>query len=272
MNSEIELVIFDLDGTLYEGTDHFDYYAEQLKQHVDPALKDKFSSEYERMKMGDHPVTIGKAYDVKRDLVLTIDPMTIMVSAASDWDGELLSQDKVAEYYSDVLQFDFEEMIAIGDGWWLPFVTAKHFGVEDCYPSYLATKEYMVTDQFTLEKLEGLRENLIELKKEKNIVLMTNSDSEDVGRLLKELALDGVFDHIITSAKKPSRTTPIFEELLKLYEINPEQALSVGDNFINEIAPALLLGMQAKYITPHSFKVEHKNLEVIPSVTAMFLN
>ncbi|KHF38393.1 HAD family hydrolase [Halalkalibacter okhensis] len=270
MLTTYKLIIFDLDGTLYEGTDHFDYYAEQLKVGVKLEEQDQFTSEYEKMKKGDHIVQIGKAYDVKRDLVLTVDPMTLMVSNAHRWDGAQLSENDIKTLYPHTLEFNFNDMIAIGDGWWLPFVTAKHYGVEDCYPSYLATKEYMVTDQFTLEKLEGLKDGLNELKKQTNIVLVTNSDREDVGRLLHELDLQDVFEHIVTSAKKPAQTTPIFQELLKQYKVEAKDTASVGDNFINEIAPALLLGMQGIYINPHGFEMDHQSLKVIPSITACF--
>ncbi|GAE26321.1 hypothetical protein JCM9140_2371 [Halalkalibacter wakoensis JCM 9140] len=270
MLSNYKLVIFDLDGTLYEGTDHFDYYAEKLKENVKTEYKAAFTNEYVEMKNGNHIVSIGKAYDVKRDLVLTIDPMTLMVTTAHKWDGTEVSPEETTKWYPATLEFNFKDMIAIGDGWWLPFVTAKHFGVEDCYPSYLATKEYMVTDQFTLDQLPGLKEGLKELKEQTQMVLVTNSDSEDVGRLLQELDLQGVFEHIVTSAQKPSRTTMIFEELLKQYNIKAEDAVSVGDNFINEIAPALLLGMKGYYINPHDFKMNHGLLTVIPSVTKCF--
>jgi putative hydrolase of the HAD superfamily len=265
-----KLVIFDLDGTLYEGTDHFDFYAEHLKQEVRKENKKSFTIEYERMKSGEHIVTIGKAYDVKRDLVLTVDPMTLKVSAVHEWNGTEVPQEQIDELYPDVLKFNFKDIIAIGDGWWFPFVTAKHFGVIDCYPSYMATKEYMITDQFKLEKLTGLKEGLKKLKKQSQIVLMTNSDRQDVGRLLKELDLDEVFEHVISSAKKPAQTTQLFEELLKQYEVRAEEAVSVGDNFINEIAPALLLGMKGIYINPHGFHTEHHSLTVVPSITTCF--
>ncbi|GAE37327.1 HAD family hydrolase [Halalkalibacter akibai] len=270
MLKDFKLVIFDLDGTLYEGTDHFDYYADHLKQFVQTDLHEQYSNEYELMKKGSHPVSIGKAYDVKRDLILTIDPMTLRVSVAQNWDGTFLTEEEVERHYSDVIQFNFKDMIAIGDGWWLPFVTAKHFGVKDCYPSYLATKEYMVTNQFTLEPLPHLRENLKELSQQTQIVLMTNSDREDVGRLLKELQLDHCFEHIVTSAQKPTYTTPLFQELMNQYNVGAEEVVSVGDNFINEIAPALLLGMKGIYINPHGFEMKHKSLTIIPSVTACF--
>jgi putative hydrolase of the HAD superfamily len=162
-------------------------------------------------------------------------------------------------------------MIAIGDGWWLPFVTAKHYGVNDTYTSYNKTKEYMVTDQFELTKTPGLKQGLLELKESKKIVLCTNSDIDDVGRLLKELELDTVFEHILTSAMKPTNTESHFKKLLEQYGVEPHEVVSIGDNFINEIAPALKLGMKAVYIHASS-RSDSENLFVVPTLANVWSN
>lgn len=255
-----KLVIFDLDGTLYEDTDHFDYYADLMKEKLPEEEQQKFQHDYEAMKAGNHVVKIGKAYDVERDYVLTLDPINLEVTEVHDWNGNVVQYS-----YQQPLTFNFENMIAIGDGWWLPFVTAKHYGVEDTYTSYNQTKEYMVTDQFQLTKTPGLKQGLLELKETKKIVLCTNSDLDDVGRLLKELELDTVFEHILTSSMKPTKTEEHFKKLLAQYEVEPHEAVSIGDNFINEIAPALKLGMKAVYI--HSASNERdENLFTIPTL------
>ncbi|PYZ92034.1 hydrolase [Salipaludibacillus keqinensis] len=261
-----KLYIFDLDGTLYEGKDHFDYYAQLLMNDVPLSKRSSFMEDYEKMKAGDHVVAIGKAYDVKRDLAVTVDPITLTVVEAHKWNGQKVENIE-SIYGNKPVQFDFEELVAIGDGWWLPFASAKHYGVENCHPRYMQTKEYMVSDQFSLDAIPGLREFLLHVQKTDHILLMTNSDKEDVLRLLHELNLTNVFDHVISSAKKPSRTKEFFKELQGIYDLPYDRLVSVGDNFLNEIAPALLLGMQAVYISEHPHKTEHKNLLQVPSIT-----
>ncbi|MCT8137540.1 HAD family hydrolase [Anaerobacillus sp. CMMVII] len=265
-----KLFIFDLDGTLYEGTDHFDYYAERLLLDVAKENKEAFKSDYEKIKGGSHPVKIGKAYDVERDTVLTLDPFTLRVVKVEKWNGEKWTDEKRIDVYSNLVSFDFESMIAIGDGWWLPFVVAKHYGIKDCYPRYVETKEYMVTEKFELEEIPGVREGLMLLKESKKIVLVTNSDIDDVGRLLKELNLDEAFEHVVTSAKKPSRTVEIFKKLMKQYAVSPEEVVSIGDNFINEIAPAIQLGMKGIYIDPLEKELQHSQLKVVRSLGDLF--
>ncbi|WP_026690394.1 HAD family hydrolase [Alteribacter aurantiacus] len=255
-----KLYIFDLDGTLYEGTDHFDYYAKRLSIDVAEENKEAFWRDYERSKNGEHVLEVGKAYDVVEDAILTVDPMTLSVVEAHNWDGSEWPSEKVKETYQGDLEFDFETIVAIGDGWWLPFACAKHYGVKDCYTRYCETKEYMVTDEFQLDPIPGLRKFLLQLKERTNIVLMTNSDADDVGRLFSELDLEGVFSKVVTSAKKPSLTDHYFNELTKEYGVKPSETVSVGDNFINEIAPALLQEMKAIYISGGSQTTEHENL------------
>ncbi|PYZ97369.1 hydrolase [Alteribacter lacisalsi] len=262
-----KLYIFDLDGTLYEGTDHFDYYAKRLALDVKEDNLESFWRDYEKSKNADHILAIGKAYDVAEDAVLTVDPMTLRVVEAHNWDGSAWTSEKVEQVYDRDIEFDFEKIVAIGDGWWLPFACAKHYGVENCYKRYVETKEYMVTDEFQLDPIPGLRDFLLRLKDQTEIVLMTNSDADDVGRLFKELDLEGVFPKVITSAKKPSLTDHYFNELKNEYNVAPSDVVSVGDNFINEIAPALLQEMKAVYISAHGNPVDHNNLVQVNRIT-----
>ena len=261
-----KLYIFDLDGTLYEGTDHFDYYAKRLELDVAEKYHQDYWKDYESMKAGKHPLVIGKAYDTKNDAVLTVDPMTLTVVEAVDWDGNRMEEVE-AQYGKNQIQFDFKNIIAIGDGWWLPCACALHYGVKECYPRYLETKDYMVTEDFELEKITGLTAFLKKLKEKATVILVTNSDKDDVGRLMNELELNDCFHEIVTSAQKPSKTDVLFKELRNKYGYNPEEIVSVGDNFINEIAPALLLEMKAVYISQHPEQTKNKNLIQVNRIT-----
>ncbi|KAA0546136.1 HAD family hydrolase [Bacillus sp. BGMRC 2118] len=268
MRSFIEhakLFIFDLDGTLYEDTDHFDYYADLLADQLpNRELQLNFHQDYEAMKAGTHVVQIGTAYDVENDLALTLNPMNLQVTLVQDWNGNVVDYQ-----YPTPLLFNFKSMIAIGDGWWLPFVAAMHYGVSDTIASYNRTKEFMVTDQFQLTKTPGLKQGLLELKETKKLVLCTNSDLDDALRLLKELELDTIFEHILPSSMKPAKTEELFKRLLTQYDVEPHEAISIGDNFINEIAPALKLGMKAVYIHAKTDE-QNDDLLTIPTLANVF--
>ncbi|KGX87756.1 HAD family hydrolase [Pontibacillus litoralis] len=268
-----ELLIFDLDGTLYEDTDHFSYHAKQLKHKLPDGVQDRFWKEYEQMVSGLHVLTIGKVYDVQRDTILAINPETFIVEQVWDWAGEEWSKDAVQQTYPTVIEFDFEQMIAIGDGWWFPFANALHYGLttKDTYDSYVKTKEYMVSGQFTLTKTKGLKQQLLKWKQSKTIILVTNSEEYDVRNLLKELDLENLFHDVVTSAKKPANTKQHFTRIMDKWNVTPEQTVSIGDNFINEIAPALQMNMKAVLINPQASADEWDNehMTVIESMTAI---
>ncbi len=268
MIDEGKLLIFDLDGTLYEDTDHFDYYCRLMQKRVPDDKKEAFWNTYEDMKSGKHPVAIGKVYDIQNDASVTVDPMTLQVTKVTSFDGQEWPEDKVNKEFSGELIYDFERLIAIGDGWWLPYATAMHFGLKqaDTWECYNATKEYMVTDQFKLTKTPGLKEALVRLREEKKLVLLTNSEKEDVNRLLNELELEGIFHALYTEGEKPLKTKEKMQHILEKFEIQPHEAVSIGDNFINEIAPALLMGLNAVYIQPNRTEVEHDNLHIVPTL------
>lgn len=245
---DARLLIFDLDGTLYEDTDHFDYYASLLKETLPPEKRDAFTTEYRKILAGDHPLSIGKVYDVTRDAILQLDPATLEVEAACDWDGSPWPQNRIRQTYPGSLTLDFDRTVAIGDGWWIPFAVAKHYGAGDTYPFYVKTKEYLAAHEHLLTRTPGLKSWLEEQRKTKILVLVTNSERDDVQRLLSRLHLDGLFHRIVTSARKPTHTAKIFQSLIRDYRVSPTEAVSIGDNFLNEIAPALNLGMKAVFL------------------------
>ncbi|GGE70041.1 HAD family hydrolase [Priestia taiwanensis] len=265
-----KVIIFDLDGTLYEGTCHFDYYAEQIKNELPKELHQDFERDYEAMKQGDHALKIGKVYDMEKDVILTLDPMTFSVVEGHTWEGQLLPNSTVEEWYNEPIVYDEARMIAVGDGWWLPYVNGAHHGVKDTYHCYDKTKEYMVSKDFVLPKTEGLKEALMKLKDEKKLVLLTNSDYEDVQRLLKELELHGLFDFEITDAYKPFETEQHLQKLMILYSVEPHEVVSIGDNFMNEIAPALKLGMHGVYISEHGHTYSNDSLVIVPTLARAF--
>lgn len=256
-------IIFDLDGTLYEDTHHFQHYANLLQKDLDKKDQIKFQEDYLKMIAGDHIVKIGRVYDYINDIILEVDSYSLKVTEAWDWNGNETS----IENYSNPIQPNFDTMIAIGDGWWLPNVCAKHHGHKNPQNAYNETKIFMASEHFKLSKILHLREALLHLKSKRQIVLLTNSDSEDVNRLLGLLDLEDIFDEIVTSARKPELTTEHFKNLIHKFNIKTEETLSVGDNFLNEIAPAEKLGMKSIFIDAQNMDYPQYNGLKVSSIS-----
>lgn len=266
---ESELFIFDLDGTLYEDTKHFDLFAEKLKKKVPNEKQNSFYQDMQRVKKGTHPLAIGKVYDAKEDLLWTWDPFTEKLSAPENWNGDAMEQHENDNRVFPAGSFDFKRWISIGDGWWPPYVLALHYGVaiEDCHEAYDETKVDMAEGDGWLTKTPGLREFLDNMKKEKTLVLITNSDANDVERLLEHLHLAHLFEQKITSAHKPVHTKQHFQKIIEQFGVPPERIGSIGDNFMNEIAPALQFGMKAVWLSPDEPNVDYDGLWVVRSLT-----
>ncbi|RPF50579.1 putative hydrolase of the HAD superfamily [Aquisalibacillus elongatus] len=248
--NEADVVIFDLDGTLYEGTEHFKLHVENLKSKLSPEKQAEFQEIYNAIMNGDHPVQIGKIYDGERDIVWSWDPFTEALTEARDWNNEVVNVPNAPTHLA-VSEFDFKNWVPIGDGWWPPYAIARHFGIpiDVIQQSYNRTKEQMAQLDGYLSQTPGLKEYLQELKQGKHLIVCTNSDEEDAKRLLKFLEIEDYFEELLPSAMKPVGTKKHFNYLLQKYNTNPENAVSVGDNFMNEVAPALQLGMKAVWLS-----------------------
>ena len=99
---------------------------------------------------------------------------------------------------------------------------------------------------------------------------MTNTDAADAKRLLDLLKLSDVFSDVVAPAEKPIRTKEHFEYFQRKYNALPEESISFGDNFINEIAPALELGMGAVFLSHLNQNYYSPKLKVVPTLSNLF--
>ncbi|MDQ0298138.1 putative hydrolase of the HAD superfamily [Salibacterium salarium] len=265
--NKIDAAIFDLDGTLYEDTHHFDYYAKQLEEKLPEHKRSSFRKDYNKMMRGEHPVVIGRIYDTTRDRILEVHPETYQVMKTWNWEGDVVSE---GEDYKVPVKFDFDTMIAIGDGWWPPVAAAKHYGVGSTFDAYKATKLYMQTEAFQFAKHPERRESLLRLQQYMTLVLLTNSQADDVEQLLTTLDLQGVFHDVIPNAKKPAQTGNQFTTVMKKYNLSPDQVVSIGDNYLNDIIPAENLGMYSVLIDPQGRTQTRSNTVRIRSLSDLF--
>ncbi|CDQ21049.1 phosphoglycolate phosphatase [Halobacillus karajensis] len=266
---QAKCLIFDLDGTLYEDVAHFQLYADLLQQQVNQKHQNDFEYDYKNILKGEHPLKVGTVYDMKSDTIIAVDPFTNKVKTVTSWEGEDWLQERVEMVYPDYIQYGFERMIAIGDGWWLPFAVAMHYGVgmEEARECYDQTKEYMTTEAFEMSKTKGLKAALEQWRKEKLLILLTNSESQDVENILDRIGLTNLFHHTIPSAYKPQKTALHYESILKRHQLEPSQIVSIGDNILNEIAPALRKGMKAVLVQPTGeVELKHPDRQVVTTL------
>ena len=247
---DIRLILFDLDGTLYEETAHFDYYAELLAAAVPPAARADYRRDYEAIRQGRHALRVGLLYDVQQDLVLHIRRGHVV--AAWHWDGRAVPAGEWGSLYPDPLVPDRERILNVGDLWWAPTAAARHWGQAiHSYETFLQVRRHMMQPEYRMQPVAGLKEALESLRPRYRLVLATNSPEEDSTVILQKLGLDHVFDVTSFMTGKPAGIAPLLERLEVQFGVAPHAVLSVGDNLINEILPCRERGCRTAFIDPH---------------------
>lgn len=265
----IKVIVFDLDGTLYEDTHHFDYYADRLCEKLDFASKESFYRDYHSVLNGSHTLKIGTVYDVNNNLVLYQEHGE--VEEAYTWNGVQLSTAQLKTLYQDRIHFEFHSMINIGDLWWVPAAIARHYGIDikAAETSFLETREYMMTSEFKMKEIPGFKEVLKKLATVKKFVLLTNSPLKDSEVIVTKLGFLDFFDNKIFDGKKPLQTKDHLTKIKQYYQVEFDQILCIGDNAINEIFPAQELGCATVLIDPHGISEPTHADIIVENITGL---
>ena len=258
INSTIKVIVFDLDGTLYEDTHHFDYYAKKLQSKLPAERQSLFWEDYQSAQEGELAIKIGRVYDAQQGLILIQEKN--MVKETFSWDGRSYSSADISVRYPEPIKIDQINIISIGDLWWLPAAIARHYGlsVKDANEAFLETRSYMMSSEFVMTPVKGFKEALEKLKEKGfKLALLTNSPKKDSETILTKLGLENIFHYKIFEGQKPTYTAVRFREIKEHFGFSFSEILSIGDNWINEILPAQELGCSTILIDPHH--ISHKS-------------
>ena len=251
--ARVRAIVYDLDGTVYDDTHHFDLYARKIQSYLPADLQERYLQEYEAVVAGRHgALRVGTFYDVERDLVLEVKGGR--VRRALHWDGAEVQSPAVQSAYPEAVVPDQVKLINVGDLWWVPPTIALHYGGnrEHNRAAFLEIRELMATPAFTMNPIAGLADVVAALKGKVVQVLATNSPQPDSEAILAKIGLIDLLDRKFYSSQKPVGLPAILNQIVADYNLPMESILSVGDNLANEIAPARALGCQAVYLDPHN--------------------
>lgn len=275
-DTNIKAIVFDLDGTLYEETAHFVFLANRIERKLPVDKRNDFRRDYSLAVDFKHPLQIGRVYDVDNDLILV--QQNEHVTHAYKWDGEPLSKEKIAQLYPQKITYNHHNMLNVGDLWWVPMSIAAHYGLEVALTNqaFLETRDYMMSDQFKMEPIPGLKELLQSIQEQIQLALLTNSPEPDSEVLLQKLGIQHLFHKKIFNGKKPIATKKWFESISKEFNADYSEILSIGDNELNDIRPVSALGCKTIYIDTHDLKnstsahyVVNKMGEALPIIQSL---
>lgn len=142
--------------------------------------------------------------------------------------------------------------VEASDGWEAAVVLAGGpRGVSRAYSEeFAATRAFMLTDACALEVPDGLPELLERVERRARRVLVSNTPAFGVLPLLDRIGLTGHFDEISCASAKPHRFAERLRGLADVLDVPPRSVLSIGDHFVNDIAPALEAGCSTAYVDP----------------------
>lgn len=251
---EIKCIVWDMDGTLYStpGGAHFKKYAEFMGQNLPKAEQEWLLAETERALMGKSPFRVGTFYDVSNKVILDLDDEYRILEGVRP-DGTPLLKDEMRQLYPTFSREESKKMVAIGDGWGMVHAIGRYLGltVQDKERASAMTKKYMEAhpEECGLKPDPKVVKFFEEAKKKGILMIVaTNAEVEHTGRFLKQLGLADLADKIYAKAGKPHNTVPLFQQILKDYNLQPRQVVSIGDNVRNEITDPSRLGCQTIFI------------------------
>jgi phosphoglycolate phosphatase-like HAD superfamily hydrolase len=167
--------------------------------------------------------------------------------------AETLEQDAREPYVAAVEQYlAGAGGVEASDGWEAAVMLAGGSrGASRAYgDAFARTREFMLSDACDLEVPDGLRELLERVGDRARRVLVTNTPSFGVMPLLERLDLMSSFDEISCDSAKPNRFDIRLRAFADVNGVGPQNVLSIGDHFVNDIQPALNANCAAAYVDP----------------------
>lgn len=221
------LIIFDLDGTVYQETHHFEEYGRQLARRLDESVREAYLRDVQRSLSGDHILRYGDSYDVAHRSVVRNNQLV-------DWTGQL-----TAGVPSSALEY-------VDDPWGIYGNIARYYGIsaDALQAAFLETRSRMQSTDFIMTGMPGLRPAIDKLGRYGvHFALATNSPEPDSRAILGKLGLTGAFERAVFNANKQVRAKEHFQRFSEQFEVPLTATCSIGDHYRNEIRPAVELGM-----------------------------
>lgn len=233
-----KLFVLDLDGTVYQETNHFSYYGERLAAQLPESKRAAYLEDVTNVLSRKRTLQYGDAYDA-------VQRMIVRDGKVYNWSGE-----RMPEAPGGRLEY-------VDDPWGIYGVTARYHGVapEALQDAFMETRAHMESDAYPMMGMPGLRAAIDDLKSlGVQFVLATNSPEPDSRTILSKLDLTGVFAMEVFDAKKQINAPTHFRNFRDALGVPFEEMVSVGDHYRNEIAPAIQLGMKTicidRYVQP----------------------
>lgn len=247
--SEIKVIIFDMDGTLYQEDTFMDRYIRYLLEGTEWEVEtDAAVAEARKILTGQHPVKFGHFYHKQDDLVLVQEAGKFV--QAFTWEGRVMEGQVFAERYGQLSLGDPCHQY-IGDPWGIVGVIGLKYDIPEDkrIAAFDRVRQEMLFEPYQFDCHSELFQAIQQLDGVKK-VLMTNSSVESGIQFLQYMQILHHFDEIYCDAGKPIGMRRYLESLME-GGYHPREILSVGDNPWNDLYPVKQRGGRTCFISPY---------------------
>lgn len=248
----IRMVIFDLDGTLYDDLLYSTAYARVLAAHLPSPLRGTFLHETLPFADPNRRFRMGRIYDRVEGVLLGHPQLEPGVASAWD-DGSPRPWKRVAEAGGHVGAMG--RYLALGDAWMLVTAAALRYGVstDECLEAMAEVRSWVSVPPPESYRTEGF----FRAKDGPLRILVTNASAGHAQAMVEALGLEGAFNHCFTEACKPEGWRRIIPWLEQATGIPRDAMLAVGDNLLNDVLPARHLGVHAVLLDRYGLFQRH---------------
>lgn len=235
----IETLIFDLDGTLYTGDEHYWRFARRFAEHIDPQRREAFLADVSRIMQANHPIRPGLAFDPESRVLFEQTPSGWRCLRRADGSAlpHLVQPPELLEPMGDPWAAIRSLAVLYDSAWNGPR--------EDIY----AIRDGMLEADFPLGPIEGLAPVLRRLKGHLTLALVSDAPIAQNLGMLEKLDLLGLFDMHRPEAKKPGGLDEAIDALTQ-GQPDARQVLAFGDKYALDLEPVIRRGGYGVLLNP----------------------
>ncbi|MDR6550236.1 HAD hydrolase-like protein [Paenibacillus qinlingensis] len=248
--SDIKVIIFDMDGTLYQEDTFMDRYIRYLLEGTEWEQDTQFSiASSRKILSGNHTIKLGHFYHKLDDVALVQNAGRFVHGFLSN--GDELEGQEFAEKYAALSIYD-TNLIYMGDPWGI-VNTIRHkckIHEEQMKIAFERVREEMILEPYQFGLQHDLFQTIHNLTAIDRKILMTNTYEKSGIDFLHYMQIHHMFNEIYCGADKPFGIQKYMASLLE-QGYHAHEVLSIGDNPWNDLYPVKQAGGRTCFISPY---------------------
>lgn len=248
--ADMKVIIFDMDGTLYQEDTYMDRYIRYLLEQTEWEKETEAAvADARKILSGKHPIKLGHFYHKSDGAALV--HLAGRFAEGFTSDGAALDGLTFAERYES-LSLDDPLLLYMGDPWGIVAAISHKYKIpeEKLKVAFERVREEMLLEPYRFGLHHEMLQSIGALDAVEKKILMTNTYEKSGIDFLRYMRIVHLFDEIHCGADKPFGIQKRIERLLEQGYL-PHEILSIGDNPWNDLYPVKKIGGRTCFISPY---------------------